>query len=107
MNIIAWVCVDWLVFRRLQSGATVEKDENTPAFVARPLKRGWREWAAAWVGREVLAGPIWAVAFWGGVGVMWRGRRFWVGTDMKVHEIGGGEEVKANGHGGGGKARRD
>lgn len=54
------------------------------------------------MGREVLAFPIWAWAVVGGVTVVWRGRRFWVGTDMKVHEIdgqgdGGGEERGMNG----------
>lgn len=39
------------------------------------------------MGREVLAFPIWAWAFLGGVTVVWRGRRFWVGTDMVVHEM--------------------
>jgi len=28
-------------------------------------------------------------AFWGGVTVEWRERRFRVGWDMRVHEIGG------------------
>lgn len=44
----------------------------------------------AWVMREVLALPIWVWAVVGGVTVVWRGRKFWVGVDMKVHEIGGG-----------------
>ena len=80
--------VDWVVYARLQSGRTVERREEVPAWVlGRDGRRGWMEWVGAWVGREVLAGPIWAVAFWGGVGVVWRGRRFWVGVDMKVHEV--------------------
>lgn len=45
------------------------------------------EWLQAWVGREVFAFPIWIWAVVGGVTVVWRGRRFWVGMDMKVHEI--------------------
>lgn len=87
-NVAVWVLVDWVVYARLQSGRTVERREEVPAWVlGRDGRRGWMEWVGAWVGREVLAGPIWAVAFWGGVGVVWRGRRFWVGVDMKVHEV--------------------
>ena len=42
----------------------------------------------AWVGREALSAlPIWCWAFWGGTSLEWRGRKFWVGMDMKVHEI--------------------
>ena len=44
-------------------------------------------WFRAWLGRELLALPIWLWAIWGGVTVTWRDRRFWVGWDMKVHEI--------------------
>lgn len=44
------------------------------------------------MGRETLALPIWVWAVVGGVSVIWRGRRFWVGVDMKVHEIGEGTE---------------
>lgn len=50
-------------------------------------RRGLREWFFAWFGRELSALPIWVVAFYGGVTVEWRGRRFWVGLDMRVHEI--------------------
>ena len=112
--------VDWLVFRRLQSGRTVEcgGEVETPGWVRgrgrRKRKRGGWEWVVAWVGREVLAGGIWAVAVWGGTGVVWRGRRFWVGVDMMVHEVGGKGEVgvkRVNGYevvsGKERKARRD
>ena len=34
---------------------------------------------------------------------MWRGRKFWVGTDMKVHEI--VSKTSQNGHAGGQKNR--
>ena len=35
----------------------------------------------------MLAFLIWCWAVWGGVCVVWRGRKFWFGRDMKVHEI--------------------
>ncbi|KAH6638947.1 ceramide glucosyltransferas-like protein [Boeremia exigua] len=58
-----------------------------------PLRAGARrsfpEFLAAWCGRELFALPIWIVAFWGGATVEWRGRRFYVGFDTKVREIGG------------------
>lgn len=50
-------------------------------------RRSFKEFLAAWLGREISALPVWIVAFWGGVTVQWRGRKFWVGLDMKVHEI--------------------
>ena len=52
-------------------------------------RRGLKGWILAWLGREALAFPIWAWAFFGGVTVVWRGRKFWVGMDMRVHEIEG------------------
>ncbi|KAF2646703.1 hypothetical protein P280DRAFT_486285 [Massarina eburnea CBS 473.64] len=111
-----WCAVDYVVYLLLHSAKTVELDENTPDFILpqrsthayhqapslEPLlgsktpkepglldgaRRGAREWFFAWLGREFSALPIWTVAFWGGVTVEWRGRRFWVGLDMRVHEI--------------------
>ncbi|KAF2198540.1 hypothetical protein GQ43DRAFT_443250 [Delitschia confertaspora ATCC 74209] len=51
-------------------------------------RRSFPQWFPFWLGRELLAFPIWFWAVWGGVTVTWRGRKFWVGVDMKVHEIG-------------------
>ena len=112
-NVLLWFVVDYVVFRWLQSGATVEVDAETPLF-AKPLgrtsRRPFGEWLLAWVGRELLALPIWTLAVWGGVTVVWRGRKFWVGVDMKVHEIAEeGEGKVGNGSVGARdlKARRD
>ena len=94
--------VDYLVWNRLQSGRTISGknrrwkndrttissvDSDVPAFVKSGGKKSFKQWALAWLGREILAFPIWTWAFFGGVTVVWRGRRFWVGVDMKVHEI--------------------
>jgi ceramide glucosyltransferase len=81
--------MDTLVYAKLHSGASVELDDDTPSF-ARPLghsRRPFKEWIAAWIGREFLAWPIWAWACLGGTTVMWRGKKFRVGLDMKVVEI--------------------
>ena len=92
LSVSAWAAVDWTVYLLLHSGKTVEMDVDAeiPPF-AKPLgrlaRRPLRQWLLAWLGREALAFPIWAWAFWGGVTVTWRDRRFWVGMDMKVHEI--------------------
>ncbi|KAF9894853.1 hypothetical protein FE257_004474 [Aspergillus nanangensis] len=92
ISILAWILVDWTLYIKLHSAKTVELDENTPSF-ARPPARGsstrrpFRQWFPAWLGREVLAFPIWMWAFYGGVTVTWRDRRFRVGLDMKVREI--------------------
>jgi ceramide glucosyltransferase len=58
-------------------------------------RRPFSTWLRAWIGRELLALPIWLWAIWGGVTVEWRGRKLWVGWDMKVHEV----VNKHDGHG--------
>jgi ceramide glucosyltransferase len=112
-----WYLVDYTQYLLLHSAKTVELDEFTPDFVLpqrsmfgksysssrEPLlgdkhreprlldgrRRTTRQFFFAWLARECSALPIWVWAFWGGVSVEWRGRRFWVGLDMKVHEIEG------------------
>jgi ceramide glucosyltransferase len=93
-SIAIWASVDWTEYLLLQSGRTLrtgsDSDQSLPVF-ARPLNRLSRrpfiEWLFAWLGREALALPVWAWAFYGGVTVVWRDRSFWVGLDMRVHEI--------------------
>jgi len=91
ISISLWCVVDWTLYLKLHSGASLEIDNDTPLF-ARPPKHGrrrpFRVWLAVWLGREAMAFPIWVWAVFGGVTVVWRGKRFWVGLDMKVHEIG-------------------
>ncbi|KAF2179879.1 glycosyltransferase family 21 protein [Zopfia rhizophila CBS 207.26] len=109
-----WCLVDWIQYGLLHSAASVELDPNSPDFTRTPCsssslaerqplltnskgksrpdrssgtRRTFPQWFVAWLGREVLAFPIWAWAVWGGVSVSWRGKSFWVGMDMKVHEI--------------------
>ena len=68
----------------------MEAVDNVPPFARPPTgisRRSFLHWLTAWIGREALALPIWFWAFWGGVTVVWRDRKFWVGMDMKVHEI--------------------
>ncbi|KAL1957026.1 hypothetical protein VTO42DRAFT_6403 [Malbranchea cinnamomea] len=92
LNVVIWIIMDWTVYLRLHSGATVEVDEHTPSF-ARPLPHGrlarrtFKEWFLAWLGREALALPIWIWSFYGGTRVVWRGRAFKVGIDMVAREI--------------------
>ncbi|KAK8187117.1 hypothetical protein IWZ00DRAFT_440825 [Phyllosticta capitalensis] len=92
LNVAVWCTIDWTLYRKLHSGATLDVDENTPPF-ARPHKtsngtrRPFWQWFMAWLGRESLAWPIWAWAVYGGVTVTWRGKKFWVGMDMRVHAI--------------------
>lgn len=73
----------------MQHGGTDAGDERPSFGRIRGKRRGVGQWFLAWLGREVLAFPIWAWAVVGGVTVVWRGRRFWVGVDMKVHEVEG------------------
>ena len=99
-----WASVDWSVYTLLHSGATIgidgrkDRDDDSgtqhiPAFVhaAGSAKKGsrrtFREWLLAWLGRELLALPVWTWAFWCGTSVSWRGGRYRVGMDMRVKEL--------------------
>ncbi len=104
-SILCWIAIDWSVFLLLHSGRTVEpgrRGEDVPVF-ARPLhtglkaRRKFTTWLLAWLGREMLAFPIWSWAICGGTSVTWRDRRYWVGLDMRVHEI--KEDRKSDGEG--------
>ena len=98
-SVACWASFDRMLYLRLHSGSPIKGDQNTPAF-ARPLtgkpRRPFGSWLLAWSGRELLAFPIWFTAFFGGVTVNWRGKKFWVGTDMKVHAIGPSAEPHAS-----------
>ena len=89
INVVIWMSVDYLVYAKLHSGSSIEVDIDTPSF-ALPLngqpRRSLGKWILAWLCRELLALPIWLWA-WGGMTVMWRGKKFRVGLDMKVREI--------------------
>ena len=94
--------MDWTFYIKMHSAKTVELDENTPPFAQPPRKgsitrRPFMHWFAAWMGREFLALPIWLWAFYGGVTVVWRERRFRVGFDMKVREIESGSTAPLEG----------
>ncbi|KAK6436041.1 Ceramide glucosyltransferase [Oleoguttula sp. CCFEE 5521] len=90
LSISFWCAADWTLYNLLHSSKSIEIDGDTPSFARPPPGRSRRpfgQWVFAWVGREALALPIWLWAFWGGTTVEWRGKKFWVGMDMKVHEI--------------------
>lgn len=82
----------WLTSKlfRLHS---LDVDENTPFFARGTARTGgttqrpFREWIAAWLGREFLALPIWTTAVLLGTTVKWRGRQFKVRMDMSVVEV--------------------
>jgi ceramide glucosyltransferase len=89
-SVSAWCLVDRTLYLLLHSGRSIETDDDTPAFALPPQegrRRSFSDWLFAWIGREALALPIWIWAVYGGARVEWRGREFWVGMDMKVHEI--------------------
>ncbi|KAK6217852.1 hypothetical protein LQW54_003140 [Pestalotiopsis sp. IQ-011] len=88
-GVFSWMVLDRLVSNRLHAGYSIDIDEDTPAF-ARGAKRGGAErrpfgqWFLAWLGRELLALPIWTWAVLLGTTVNWRGRQFQVRSDMSV-----------------------
>ncbi|EAW12673.1 putative ceramide glucosyltransferase [Aspergillus clavatus NRRL 1] len=101
LSIVTWALIDWTLYIKLHSAKTVELDEDTPCFARPPVRqrtrRSFLHWFAAWLGREMHAFPIWVWAFYGGVTVVWRDRRFRVGLDMKVQEIRNGKGVQMEG----------
>lgn len=105
-SMVIWNCVDWTVYLLLHSGATIETShgrEDIPAFAlptrgAWKGRRRWHEWLRAWLGREFLAFGVWFWAIWGGVAVTWRERKFWVGLDMRVHEVPDDRPKEENGY---------
>jgi ceramide glucosyltransferase len=87
---LTWMFIDSLVYAKLHSGASIELDADTPSFARPPNGKSRRpivEWISAWLGREFLALPIWSWACLGGTTVMWRGKKFRVGLDMRVVEL--------------------
>ena len=94
-SICLWTVVDWYIYQILHSMASIDSDEHTPEF-ARPRsvnRRAFSEWLLAWIGREGLAPAIWTAAVWGGTTVKWRGKRFRVGMDMRVHPVDANDSV--------------
>jgi ceramide glucosyltransferase len=92
LSMIIWACVDFTLYRFFETGKSIEADENTPPFAQFSHRKGFRRkpfksWFLAWIGRELLAFPIWVWAVYGGVTVSWRGRNFRVSTNMRVREI--------------------
>ncbi|KAJ5494955.1 Ceramide glucosyltransferase [Penicillium diatomitis] len=93
LGIALWIVTDWTLYINLHSSQAIEVDDDTPVF-ARPCRRPsqatrrpFLQWLVAWLGRELLALPIWIIAVYGGVTVVWRERRFKVGFDARVREI--------------------
>ncbi|KJR89978.1 ceramide glucosyltransferase [Sporothrix schenckii 1099-18] len=90
-----WMAADWCTYRRLQACRCVAWDADTPAFAKgrrRPgsgdlPRRPFFAWARAWLGRELLALPIWTYAVLLGATVAWRGKQFHVRMDMSVDEL--------------------
>ncbi|KAG8161251.1 hypothetical protein KVR01_009515 [Diaporthe batatas] len=93
-----WMGCDRAVHARLHSCACVDEDADTP-FFARGAghARSLAEWVPAWLGRELLALPIWTWAVLLGTTVTWRGKSFRVRSDMSVVSLDG-----ERGGGGGG-----
>lgn len=103
-GVAAWMACDRAVHARLHSCACVDVDVDTPFFAAgtRATKRSFAEWLPAWLGRELLALPIWTWAVLLGTTVTWRGKSFRVRSDMSVVSIDGAKSsdsgnVAANG----------
>lgn len=84
--------IDLLCFAKLHSMASIELDANTPKFIYSLIRnknrrhRAVGHWIIAWIGRELLAFPIWIWACFGGTTITWRGKKFITKPDMSVIE---------------------
>lgn len=91
LAIVYWGLVDFFVSGILQGMGSVETGNGSkiPVFTrpAGQYRRRFSKWLVSWLGRESLAFAIWTWAIWGGTTVTWREKKFWVGMDMRVHEM--------------------
>ena len=87
LSVSLWACVDWSLYRILHSMGSVEADSNTPSFAQTHRRRSFIDWIVPWIGRETLALPIWLWAVVGGTIVTWRGNKYRVSYNLKVHAV--------------------
>lgn len=89
-TVTIWMLVDRWLSGKLHRLQSVDADENTPAFAlgtCRPggiKRKSFLTWLWAWLGREILALPIWTWAVLLGTTVNWRGQHFQVRKDMSA-----------------------
>ncbi|CAK7566448.1 MAG: Ceramide glucosyltransferase [Sporothrix epigloea] len=92
-----WMIADWCTYSLLQAGLSINahKTKKTTPIFARgrgtarglPARPFFYSWLRAWIGREVLALPIWTYAVLLGTTVTWRGKQYHVRMDMSVVEL--------------------
>lgn len=104
IGVTTWMAMDRIVFKVLYNGDTIEisgdeagSSKGQPQSPTPRFARGFRhggdekrpvgEWFLGWLGRELLALPIWTWAVLLGGSVTWRGKRFRVRSDMTVVAI--------------------
>ena len=94
ISIMVWSLCDYLNFKILHSFEDIPLDHHTPRFIRevrmKLVRRKWESllgWCCQWLGREMLALPIFLWAMLPG-DVWWRGQRYRVRWDMTVEEVG-------------------
>ncbi|RKF57584.1 Ceramide glucosyltransferase [Golovinomyces cichoracearum] len=91
-SVSTWMLLDTITFYKLHSGRTIEFDAHTPSFVCEQLlnwasnRRPITQWILAWIGREILALPIWIWACLCGNTVVWRGKKYRINYNMTMTE---------------------
>ncbi|CAK7902188.1 ceramide glucosyltransferase [[Candida] anglica] len=86
-----WITTDYIQYYVLiDSAVHSDKLELLPAWMDSkslpPLKRSFFDWSLAWLGRELLALPIWVAAIVGHE-IDWRGRPFRIKQDLTAEEL--------------------
>lgn len=79
-NIVAWCLGDWLLYLSIHRYETVNlKNPDVPVWLAGGRRRSFFTWFLQWLGRELMALPIWFEGMFGR-SVNWRGHDFSVST---------------------------
>src|SRR5579871_4564683 len=87
LSVVCWAFIDRTLYLKLHSRNSIDENVNIPDFVHAKTPKAFLEWVMIWLGREILAFPIWFWSFFCGTTVVWRGKSLWVGWDMRVHEV--------------------
>lgn len=89
IHMILWVITDYIQFHVLLNSA-LNCDTKLPSWLQEKdlpaVNRSLIDWFSAWLGRELLALPIWINAIIGH-GIDWRGRPFKIKKDLTAEEL--------------------
>ena len=84
ISILCWALIDRWVWSMLHPPGVADEFSSGGS---QPRRRTFGKWVCGWLGREMLALPIWCWAFYFGGEVVWRGTKFSVSANQRVRRI--------------------